>query len=107
MHLNLLNFNTVYKSILNSITVGTEIKTNDPLLSELFTSEGMQGMLETIWLIICAMVFGGVMEAIGALKAISNAFLRWAKNTFELILGTGKNYGCVLLHVMHLRKKGC
>ena len=83
-----LNFNTVYKSILNSITVGTEIKTNDPLLSELFTSEGMQGMLETIWLIICAMVFGGVMEAIGALKAISNAFLKWAKNTFELILGT-------------------
>lgn len=34
------------------------------------------------------MVFGGVMEAIGALKAISNAFLKWAKNTFELILGT-------------------
>ena len=67
--------------------MGTEIKTNDPLLSELFTSEGMQGMLETIWLIICAMVFGGVMEAIGALKAISNAFLKWAKNTFELILG--------------------
>ena len=83
-----LNFNTVYKSILNSITVGNKIKTNDPLLSELFTSGGMKGMLETIWLIICAMVFGGVMEAIGALKAISNAFLRWAKNTFELILGT-------------------
>ena len=35
---------------------------------------GMQGMLGTVWLIICAMVFGGVMDAIGALQAISNAF---------------------------------
>ena len=45
-------------------------------------------MLGTIWLIICAMVFGGVMDAIGALEAISNAFLKWAKSTFQLIAGT-------------------
>ena len=85
---SVLNFKTIYKSIFNAITVDTHIETNDPLLNELFSSGGMQGMLGTVWLIICAMVFGGVMDAIGALQAISNAFLKWAKTTFQLIAGT-------------------
>ena len=85
---SVLNFKTIYKSIFNAITVDTQIETNDPLLNELFSSGGMQGMLGTVWLIICAMVFGGVMDAIGALQAISNAFLKWAKTTFQLIAGT-------------------
>ena len=85
---SVLNFKTIYKSIFNAITVDTQIETNDPLLNELFSSGGMQGMLGTVWLIICAMVFGGVMDAIGALQVISNAFLKWAKTTFQLIAGT-------------------
>lgn len=85
---SVLNFKTIYKSIFNAITVDTQIETNDPLLNELFSSGGMQGMLGTVWLIICAMVFGGVMDAIGALQAISNAFLKWAQTNFQLIAGT-------------------
>ena len=85
---SVLNFKTIYKSIFNAITVDTQIETDDPLLNELFSSGGMQGMLGTVWLIICAMVFGGVMDAIGALQAISNAFLKWAKTTFQLVAGT-------------------
>ena len=85
---SVLNFKAIYKSIFNAITVNTHIETNDPLLNELFSSGGMQGMLGTVWLIICAMVFGGVMDAIGALQAISNAFLKWAKTTFQLVAGT-------------------
>ena len=85
---SVLNFKTIYKSIFNAITVDTQIETNDPLFNELFSSGGMQGMLGTVWLIICAMVFGGVMDAIGALQAISNAFLKWAQTTFQLIAGT-------------------
>ena len=73
---SVLNFKAIYKSIFNAITVDTQIETNDPLLNELFSSGGMQGMLGTVWLIICAMVFGGVMDAIGALQAISNAFFK-------------------------------
>ena len=83
-----LDFRTVYKTILNAITVDTQIETNDLLLNELFSSGGMQGMLGTVWLIICAMVFGGVMDAIGALQAISNAFLKWAQTNFQLIAST-------------------
>jgi len=77
-----------YKGILNAITIATEVPTSNPLLNDLFTSGGMEGMLGTIWLIVCAMVFGGIMEAIGALQAISNALLNWAKNTFQLFAST-------------------
>lgn len=85
---NVLDFRVVYQTILKAITVDTQIETNDPLFNELFSSGGMQGMLGTVWLIICAMVFGGVMDAIGALQAISNTFLKWAQSSFQLIAGT-------------------
>lgn len=77
-----------YKSIINAITVNTVIPTENSMLQELFESGGMQGMLNTIWLIICAMVFGGVMDAIGALKAISQALLKLFHTTFGLFAST-------------------
>ena len=73
-----------YKGILNAITVETSIPTTNPMLNELFTAGGMVSMLGTIWLILSAMIFGGVMDAIGGLQSISNALLKWAKNTFQL-----------------------
>ena len=82
------NFSSAYKGILNAISVSSQIETENKLLYDLFSSGGMKGMLDTIWLIICAMVFGGVMEAIGALSSITNTLLNWAKNTFQLFAST-------------------
>jgi NhaC family Na+:H+ antiporter len=82
------NFEVAYKGIMNAITIETQIQTANPLLNDLFSSGGMVGMLGTIWLIICAMVFGGIMDAIGGLKRISNALLSWAKSTFQLFAST-------------------
>ena len=82
------NISDVYKVILNSITVETEIESGNKILNELFSSGGMKGMLNTIWLVICAMVFGGIMEAIGALKRISNFLLNIGKSTFSLFAST-------------------
>jgi NhaC family Na+:H+ antiporter len=48
----------------------------------------MQKMLGTIWLILCAMVFGGIMDAIGALAIISQALLKLAHTTFGLFAAT-------------------
>jgi NhaC family Na+:H+ antiporter len=84
---NLHVFST-YQVIMDAITVSTQIETTSPALSDLFQSGGMQGMLGTIWLIICAMVFGGVMDAIGALSTISAALLSMAKSTFQLFAST-------------------
>ncbi|MDR6301116.1 Na+/H+ antiporter NhaC [Mesonia maritima] len=83
-----LTFNTGYKGLMNAITVDTSIATSNKSLNDLFSSGGMAGMLGTIWLIICAMVFGGIMDAIGALSRISKALLNLFHTTFGLFAST-------------------
>lgn len=57
-------------------------------IHKLFTSKGMKGMMNTIWLIVCAMMFGGVMEACGLLKKITNTLVSFVKSTGSLIATT-------------------
>ncbi|ETN95825.1 Na+/H+ antiporter NhaC [Zhouia amylolytica] len=83
-----LNFRSAYVGIMNSMTVDTAIETTNADLNDLFSAGGMYGMLGTIWLIICAMVFGGVMEAIGALSKITEALLKLFHTTFGLFAST-------------------
>ncbi len=83
-----MNFANAYKGILNAITVESIIPTDNENLADLFKSGGMQKMLGTIWLILCAMVFGGIMDAIGALARISQTLLSMAKSTFGLFAST-------------------
>ncbi|MEX1383462.1 Na+/H+ antiporter NhaC [Lutibacter sp.] len=80
--------NSNFKSIVNAIFIDTEITTNNEKLNELFSAGGMQGMLWTIFLIICAMVFGGIMDAIGALTRITDALLKVASSVFGLFAST-------------------
>ena len=82
------NVSDIYKIILNSITNETNIESENPILNELFSSGGMKGMLNTIWLVICAMVFGGIMEAIGALQRISTFLLNLSQSTFSVFAST-------------------
>lgn len=77
-----------FRSILNAIFVDTEIVTDNEKLNELFSSGGMKGMLWTIFLILCAMVFGGIMDAIGALARITSALLKVASTVFGLFAST-------------------
>lgn len=92
-----LSFENGYKGILNAITVSTEIATDNVALNGLFTSKGMSGMLGTIWLIMCAMVFGGIMDGIGALSKISETLLNMAQTTFGLFASTVAS--CLALNV--------
>lgn len=92
-----LNFISGYKGIMNAITVDTAIETDSEALNDLFASSGMAGMLGTIWLILCAMVFGGIMEAIGALARISKALLNLFHTTFGLFASTV--FSCLALNV--------
>ncbi len=92
-----LTFESAYKGIMNALTVDTAVETSNATLNDLFTAGGMKGMLGTIWLIMCAMVFGGVMDAIGALARISNALLSLADSTFSLFASTVVS--CLALNV--------
>ncbi|WP_179345252.1 Na+/H+ antiporter NhaC [Winogradskyella ursingii] len=75
-------------AVVTSILTDTSIATDNEKLNDLFSSGGMQGMLWTIFLIICAMVFGGVMDGIGALARITKALLSVATTIFGLFAST-------------------
>ena len=83
-----LTFMSGYKGLINAITVKTAVATNNEILAGLFTSGGMVKMLTTIWLIISAMVFGGIMDAIGALARISSFMLSLFDSIFGLFAST-------------------
>ena len=91
-----LTFISGYKGIMQAITVETSVVTDNEDLNDLFSAGGMAGMLGTIWLIICAMVFGGIMEAIGALATISRALLNMFHTTFGLFASTV--FSCLALN---------
>lgn len=92
-----LTFESGYKGVLQAITVKTNIATDSVALNDLFSAKGMGGMLSTIWLIVCAMVFGGVMDGIGALSRITKSLLTMAKTTFGLFASTVGS--CLALNV--------
>ena len=75
-------------AIINSIFTDTQIITDNEKLNDLFSSGGMKGMLWTIFLICCAMVFGGIMDAIGALAKITKSLLSFASSVFGLFAST-------------------
>ena len=62
--------------------------TENEKLNDLFSAGGMLGMLWTILLIICAMVFGGIMDGIGALARITRELLKLATTIFGLFAST-------------------
>jgi len=75
-------------AVLHSIFLDTEIITENSRVERLYNSGGMKGMLWTIKLTLSAMIFGGSMDAIGALSKITNTLLERAKNTFGLFFST-------------------
>ena len=75
-------------SILLSIFTDTSIPTENERIIRLYNSGGMKSMLWTIYLTISAMIFGGSMDGIGALKKITNYLLNKAESTFGLFAST-------------------
>ncbi len=86
------------RTIVQSVFTDTSIVTDNEKLNELFSAGGMQGMLWTIYLICCAMVFGGIMDGIGALSRITQSLLSVAKSVFGLFASTVLS--CIGLNVI-------
>lgn len=63
----------------------TAIDTGNAALNDLISTGGMAGMLNTIWLIICAMCFGSSMVASGMIKSLTRVIVRMAHNRFSLV----------------------
>ena len=70
----------------------TAIDTGNAALNELISTGGMAGMLNTIWLILCAMCFGAVMVASGMIQSLTQVIVSWVRHRVSLVsstVGTG------------------
>ena len=77
-----------FRSLIDICTTSTNITSTTPIVDELIATRGMAGMLNTIWLILCAMCFGGVMAGSGMLNAITQLFLRFVHRTVSIVAST-------------------
>ena len=78
----------MYIGIMKALYGSMSIVTSNDIVTELLHSKGMSGMLGTIWLIISAMVFGGVMEKAGFLKKIAETVLTLVSSVGSLVAST-------------------
>jgi NhaC family Na+:H+ antiporter len=76
------------KGLFMALADGFSIETGDAALDELLSRGGMSSMLNTIWLIMSAMCFGGVMERTGLLQRIVDALMKGVRGTGSLIATT-------------------
>ncbi len=81
-------FTSSYKASMISMSMDTSVDAGLTEVNKLLGTSGMAGMLNTIWLIVCAMCFGGVMEAAGLLSKITHTVVKFAKSTGSLIATT-------------------
>lgn len=77
-----------YIGIMKSMYTNISVATDNETVNELLHTGGMFGMLNTVWLIICAMIFGGVMESSGLLQRITAAIISLVHSTGSLIAST-------------------
>ena len=79
-----VQFTGIVETIYNSVN----IETGNPDVNSLVASRGMIGMLNTVYLIICAMCFGGCMKASGMLHHLASLILPFTKRRTSLVAST-------------------
>jgi NhaC family Na+:H+ antiporter len=90
-------FRASFITLMDAMSRDVSIVTDNVMINELLSTGGMFGMLNTIWLIICAMCFGGAMEASGFLHRLSSSLMKLATNTASLVATTAGT--CVFFNV--------
>ena len=89
---NLTPFWQMLKGTIIMFSTSTQIDTGNEAVNALVATGGMSGMLNTIWLILCAMIFGAVMMASRMLQSITLVLLNIIRTTLGLVsstVGTG------------------
>lgn len=79
------SFMALFKGLWVVAIDGYVANTGNAAVDDLLTNGGMASMLYTIWLIVCAMAFGGIMDRTGLLHEIVRRILMLAKGTASLI----------------------
>ncbi len=77
-----------YEGVMKVIYAPTQLQTGTSMLDELVHTSGMAGMMPTVWLIICAQIFGGVVTATGVLRDLMGMVLHFVRGTGSLVAST-------------------
>jgi len=87
-----------YVAFMQAMALDVAVVTGHDLADELLASSGMKGMLNTVWLIVCAMTFGSVLQATGMLTRMTQALVVGVNSTLGLI---GRTVGaCMAFNVL-------
>ncbi|MEQ8302377.1 MAG: Na+/H+ antiporter NhaC [Cyclobacteriaceae bacterium] len=86
-----------FVGVMRALTTTINIQTDNQMITDLLTGRGMAGMLNTIWLILTAMIFGGVMESSGLLHRIAEEIIKFAHSTGSLVGSTAAT--CIFFNV--------
>ncbi len=78
----------VVEGLWRTLFAGFEGTTTNEELNSLISKGGIASMLNTVWLIISALAFGGVLERTGILKQILDSVLKLVKSTGDLVAAT-------------------
>lgn len=77
-----------FRAIMTVCSTSTSIDSGNATVNELIATSGMEGMLNTIWLVLCAMCFGGVMSGSGMLAALTQLFAKFVYRTASVVAST-------------------
>jgi Na+:H+ antiporter, NhaC family len=86
-----------YVAIMKAMYTDISVTTDHAMVNSLLETGGMSGMLNTVWLIMCAMIFGGIMESSGLLHRITESVIKLAHNTGSLVASTAGT--CIFFNV--------
>ena len=78
----------LFRGAMRAVYGSTAIQTSNPMLDQLVATRGMEGMLSTVWLILCAMCFGATMTAGGMTAGITRLFIRFAHGRISTVGST-------------------
>lgn len=87
----------LYVGVMKALYGSISVTTSNDMVNELLSAGGMAGMLKTVWLILSAMIFGGIMEKAGFLKCIAGAVLTLVQSTGSLVASTAGT--CIFFNV--------
>jgi NhaC family Na+:H+ antiporter len=88
---------SIYVGSMKALYTDVSIVTGNSVVDELLSTGGMSGMLGTIWLIMCAMIFGGIMDAGGMLRRITSMIISLVNSTGSLVTSTAAS--CVFFNI--------
>ncbi len=81
-------FSRFFGSLMKMMSSPVTIDAGDPLISRLASTSGMSGMVNTVWIIIAVMLFGGCLSACGMVETITRAIIARVRRTGGLVTAT-------------------